>query len=162
MSGEQQPLNIDPIEVITKRVLPDGTVEVLMKVSERDRKRLLDDPHARYSIAGHYPLVKVPGADLPSCKTQREQFYEELHAAMAKRSMVQVTPTVAPTYVTAHLTLPMLERAKAAMDDPERFRREREGTWPPRERCRAHVDCVLVEGHPGGCAWPYVEEVDRG
>lgn len=73
-----KPLNLDPVEIVTKRVLPSGDVEVLMRLSERDKQRLLADPGARYSIAPHQE---------PKPQSARDEFYDRLHDLSATLSL---------------------------------------------------------------------------
>ena len=71
----KRPLNIDPVTVVNVRTLPDGKVEALLDVSERDYQRLFDDHDAM-----SYSLPANPQASV------REQFYEALDQATEQQA----------------------------------------------------------------------------
>lgn len=131
-----EPLNLDPIEIITKRVLPGGEVEVLMRLSERDRERLLADYSARYSIAAQHVSPLSP----------RDEFYDYLNHLTSVQQAAR--PQVAKAFFEQH---------QESVDADVWLKREREGNWSL-ERCETtaaalpgrQMRCKKPEGHPGG------------
>lgn len=135
-----QPLNQDPIEIITQRMLPDGTLEAQLRLSERDAKRLLGSSRdTRFSIGPSIPpALFVNGLALDGGPVgEAAEMGKDIERA-----------------VTARFPMPFFQKHKPPSDEEARALYETQP--PPPIRCGAWVTsgevrmrCDLVEGHAG-------------